>query len=264
MKKRFITITALLFTLGLSVQQIISNPTGAPAVASGGPAESGATCTQSGCHFGTPAAVDNIITTDIPAAGYTPGATYNITVTVAGSGGKGFMVSAQNASGSFLGTMMSGTGSKVAFTNYITHSSDKSTATAVWTFKWKAPAAGAGAATLYGSFAVTRNTTRTQSVTVQENTTTGVEEVQNNIAFNAYPNPVKDQLNLTLDMPQSEHATITLMSIDGKQSTVLFDGMRASGKQEVSFDVSDVSNGVYLIRIASATTNSYRKVLISK
>lgn len=264
MKKRFIAITALLFTFGLSVQQIISNPTGAPAQASGGPAEAGATCTQSGCHFGAPAAVTDIITTDIPAAGYTPGATYNITVTVAGSGWKGFMVSAQNETGTYLGTMIAGTGSKVVFTNYVTHSSDKSTASAVWTFKWKAPAAGAGAASFYGSFAVTRNTTRTQKVTVQENTTTGVDEVQNGVAFNAYPNPVMDQLNLTLDLPQSERTTITMVSIDGKQSNVLFDGIRQSGKQEASFDVSDMSNGLYLVQITTPTTSSYRKVLINK
>lgn len=264
MKKQFITITALLFTLGLSVQQIISNPTGAPLQASGGPAEGGATCFQSNCHVGAPTDVTNIITTDIPASGYVPGTTYNITVTVAGSGAKGFMMSSQNASGTHLGTWMSSSGSKVAFTNYITHSTDKPASTAVWSFKWKAPAAGSGETKLYGAFAITRNTTRKQSITVQEDGATGVAEVNNGGKFNAYPNPIIGHLTLSLDLTQSEHMTIRMVSIDGKQSTVLFDGVKASGKQEASFDVSEMDNGVYIINIASATTNSYRKVLISK
>jgi hypothetical protein len=168
MKKQIITFSALLFTLALSVQQIVSNPTGAPLQASGGPAEGGATCSQSGCHSGTPTTVTNIITTDIPAEGYTPGTTYNITVTVTGSGWKGFMMSAQDAAGNFRGTLLAGTGSKVVFTNYITHSSDKSSSPAIWTFKWTAPTAGSGSVNLYGAFAVTRNATRKQMVTIQE------------------------------------------------------------------------------------------------
>lgn len=264
MKKQFITITALLFTLGLSVQQIISNPTGAPLPATGGPAESGNTCFQSGCHVGAPMDASNIITTDIPAGGYVPGTTYNITVTVTGSGAKGFMMSSQNVSGSFIGTWMSGTGSKITFTNYITHSTDKPASPAVWAFKWKAPAAGSGSTTLYGAFAVTRNTTHKQTITVKESGATGVAEVNNGAAFNAYPNPITNQLTLSLDLLQSEHMTINMVSIDGKQSTVLFDGVRASGKQEASFDVSHMDNGIYLIHIASATTSNYRKVLISK
>ncbi|MES2780424.1 MAG: choice-of-anchor V domain-containing protein [Bacteroidota bacterium] len=265
MKKQLIAVTALLFTLGLSVQQIISNPTGTPLQASGGPAEGGATCFQAGCHFGAPSTVTDIITTDVPVAGYTPGTTYNITATVAGSGAKGLMVSAQNAGGSHLGTLISGSGSKIVFSSkYLTHTSAKTTATGIWTFKWTAPAAGSGAVTLYGAFAITQNTTRKQELTIQENTTTGVEEVNNGVAFTAYPNPVLNHLTLSLDILQSEHQTITLVSVDGKKSKLLFDGTRSSGKQEASFDVSDMENGLYLIHIISATANSYQKVLINK
>ena len=263
MKKHIIAATALIFTLVLSVQQIISNPTGAPSQASGGPAEGGATCTQSGCHFGTPTTVSNIITTDIPAEGYTPGTTYNITVTVTGSGWKGFMLSSQNASGSFLGTLMSGTGSKVVFTNYITHSSDKNPSPAVWTFKWKAPSAGSGAATFYGAFAVTRNATRTQSVTVQEKTApTALVEVSNEFRATVYPNPVSDKLYLSYLLPQSGMVTISLLTIDGKLVKTISDGIHAAGKQDESYDIAGIERGIYFLKVNTPKGEQIQKIII--
>lgn len=262
MKKQLITITALLFTLGLSVQQIISNPTGAPSPASGGPSENGNTCFQSGCHFGAPATVTDIMTSDIPAAGYTPGTTYNLTATVVGSGAKGLMVSVQNAAGSLLGTLISGAGSKIVNNNYITHTSAQLSATAVWSFKWTAPAAGSGPVKVYGAFAITRNTTRKQEITVAENTTTGITEATGIAQANVFPNPVAGQLGLTFVLTQSEKVTITLLSLDGKQSTTLFEGVCDSGKQEKGFDVSNIESGLYLVKIESAGSRSVQKVLI--
>lgn len=262
MKKQIITVTALLFTFGLSIQQIISNPTGTPAQASGGPAEGGATCSQSGCHFGTPTTVTDILTTDIPAAGYTPGTTYNITATVSGSGGKGLMVSAQNPSGTFLGTMLAGTGSKKVFTNYITHSNDKSASPAVWSFQWTAPAAGSGPVTFYGAFAITRNITRKQQLVVNENTTTAVNTVEDALRLKMYPNPITDRLTLNYTLPSSGAVSVELMSVDGKNSYKLFEGSRTSGEQEQGFDVSGVQSGLYLLKVNTENGEHLRKVLV--
>ncbi|MES2559282.1 MAG: choice-of-anchor V domain-containing protein [Bacteroidota bacterium] len=262
MKKKLITTSAVLFTLLLSVQQIISNPTGAPLQASGGPAESGATCMQAGCHFGAPETVTDIVTTDIPAAGYTPGTTYNITASVTGSGAKGLMVSVQNAGGTHLGTLISGTGSKIVFSKYITHNNPQFAATAVWNFKWTAPVAGSGPVKAYGVFAITRNTTRKQELTIAENTTTGIAEATGITHTTVYPNPVAGQLGLSFVLTESEKVTITLMSLDGKRSNMLFEGFCDSGKQEKGFDVSNVESGLYLVKIESAGAQSVQKVLI--
>ena len=170
MKKIILTTLIFLSAIIFTTTQILSLPTGAAAPASGGPAEGGVTCSQYGCHSGSVTTVSNVLVSDIPVSGYTPGATYNLTVTVTGTGWKGFMVSAQNASGTSLGTLIAGTQSKITFTYYITHSADKSTSPAIWTFKWKAPAAGTGDVTFYGAFAITKYATQKQSFTLHENT----------------------------------------------------------------------------------------------
>ena len=184
MKKGRLIKVIFLSVISFTTVQIISKPTGAPQAAAGAPAEGGATCAQGGCHAGSATAVSNVITNDIPAAGYTPGTTYNITVTVTGSGWKGFMISPQNSTGTYLGTLISGAGSKTVFTKYITHSTDKSPSPAVWALQWKAPAAGAGDVTFYGAFAISLYTTQKQALTVHENTSGGIPPVVSTLASN--------------------------------------------------------------------------------
>ena len=97
-----------LFTLIISVVILASfggdentdYPGGSPGGYTGSPGD-GKTCKQ--CHGGTVANVTGWITSNIPAEGYTPGTSYTITVTVSGSGSKGFEVSPQNSSGGLLG-----------------------------------------------------------------------------------------------------------------------------------------------------------------
>lgn len=264
MKKQLIILSTFCAVLLLSISQLTSNPTGAPAPVSGGPAESGATCSQNGCHNGTPTVVSDILTTTIPAEGYTPGVTYDINVNIAGSGRKGFMVSAQNAGGSFLGTLIAGTGSKIAFSSYITHSSDKSTNPATWAYKWTAPAASSGPVTFYGSFAVTRNATRTQTVTVQENTATSVSESVSDIQLMVFPNPVIDVLSVSFNLKQAEHTTILLSSIDGKKTQTLYAGKLLSGAYTNQFNIAEQAKGLYILTIQTPTTTSHQKMLIGQ
>lgn len=143
-------------------------PSGAPAGYTGSPAD-GQNCTS--CHNGSAANLGGIITSDIPAQGYTPGSDYTITVTLTGSGKKGFEVSPQTTGGSLVGTLTAGGGNKlVGNGKYCTHSSAQTGSTAVWTFTWTAPAAGTGDVTFYGAFTITKPVTKLSTLVVNENT----------------------------------------------------------------------------------------------
>ena len=140
-------------------------PGGAPAGYTGSPND-GKNCTN--CHGGSASTVAGQITSNIPAAGYTPGTTYTITVTVSGSGNKGFEVSPQNAAGTYLGTLIAGTNSHITGTKYITHSATQ-TGTAVWNFQWTAPALGTGTVTFYGACVASKPVTKLSTLVVNEN-----------------------------------------------------------------------------------------------
>jgi len=161
------------FTLAISfliTGYAFAYPSGSPAGYTGSPGDNHH-CVS--CHNGSSATVTNWITSDIPAAGYTPGTVYNLTVTVTGSGAKGFEVSPQNPTGLQLGTLAAGSGSKlVGGTKYVTQSSSSSAATKIWNFTWTAPAAGTGVVTFYGAFTVNKPVTKLSTLQVSENTAT--------------------------------------------------------------------------------------------
>jgi len=169
MKKTLYSLVhALIIVFFLAFAQIaFAHSNGAPSGYTGSPGD-GHTCTS--CHGGSASPVTGYITTNIPGTGYVAGSNYTITVSFTGSGGKGFEVSPQNATGSQLGVLAPGSGSKlVGGTKYCTHSSKINGSSATWTFSWTAPAAGTGNVTFYGAFAITEATTRTEAVTVSEN-----------------------------------------------------------------------------------------------
>ncbi len=143
-------------------------PNGAPAGYTGSPGD-GQNCTV--CHSGSVTTLAGIITSDIPSVGYTPGSIYTITVTLSGSGQKGFEVSPQTPGGALVGTLTAGSGSKlVGGGKYCTHSSAAGGSSATWNFSWTAPIAGTGNVTFYGAFTITKPVTKLSTLIVIENT----------------------------------------------------------------------------------------------
>ncbi len=157
-------VTAIILSSGYTIMY----PTGAPAAKTGSPGD-GANCTE--CHGGTATTTPGQITSNIPAGGYVPGTTYQITATnpLTNAGKMGFEVSPQNAAGAQKGTLVAGSGSQlVGGTKYVTHT-NANTTNNTWTFSWIAPAAGSGAVTFYGAFARAKPGPVTLStLTVQE------------------------------------------------------------------------------------------------
>ena len=172
MKKTLLIIPALIAVVvllaafgGGSGQKL---PSGAPAGYTGSPAD-GQNCTA--CHGGTATTASGLISSNIPAAGYTPGTAYTITATLSGSGGKGFEISPQNTAGTLLGSLTAGSNNHITGIKYVTHNGAVTTSPAVWSFTWTAPAAGTGSVTFYGAFAITMSTTQLSTLVVNEAST---------------------------------------------------------------------------------------------
>ncbi|MFZ4522256.1 MAG: choice-of-anchor V domain-containing protein [Bacteroidales bacterium] len=163
---RILSVVILSFAVSAVV---LAYPSGSPAGYTGSPGD-GQHCVS--CHGGSAATVTGWITSNIPAAGYTAGTAYTMTVTVSGTGKKGFEVSPQNASGTQLGTLAAGSGNHTTGgTKYVTQSSSGSTnSTVTWNFTWTAPVAGTGTVTFYGAFTVGKSNTKLSTTVVNENT----------------------------------------------------------------------------------------------
>ena len=259
----FTSLLTVLSIIGLTVTNSHSNSTGTPSPATGSPND-GVTCFQAGCHFGAPSAQAGMITSDIPDCGYTPGTTYTITASIAGNSKKGFQISPQNATGSFLGTLIAGSGQQITNNNhYITHSNfvGASTPTATWNFQWIAPVSGSGPVTFYGAFANSRNTTKTSTLEVQE-CTVGIDENTALNLINVYPNPATSNLVVTFSTKKAGDINVSLFNFEGKEIAQLANGNFVAGIHSFYLKTLNINSGIYFLSVATQEFHKTEKIVI--
>lgn len=220
-------------------------------------------CTQ--CHGGSATTATGILSSNIPVAGYTPGTSYTITVTLAGSGKKGFEVSPQNTSGTLLGTLTAGSGTTIKSTKYITQSSGVSTNPAVWNFTWTAPAAGTGAVTFYGAFAITSGTTKVSTMVVNESTVS-VGETSNEVSnFVTYPNPVTNTLSINYYVKEAGFVSLQLFDLSGRLvKEILSENNSTAGNKTQTVNMnSGLKSGVYFLRYTNENNVETKKIVVN-
>ncbi|MDQ3048779.1 MAG: T9SS type A sorting domain-containing protein [Bacteroidota bacterium] len=248
---------------------VSGNTSAAPAARTGSPGD-GLSCTS--CHAGSATTQAGLITSDIPATGYLPGETYNITatVTMAGKTKFGFQVSPQNISGTKLGTLnltSPTTTTLVGTGKYITHKSAGTSfpsGTATWSFTWTAPALGTGPVTFYGAFNITNSNgtssgdiIKLSTLDVTEDPTTYVEENELSSSINIYPNPAEDQLTIvSKDILTSEPVTISIYSIDGRMMKQIQDFQMNS-----SLSLNELNPGYYMLKLETKSGLALKKFI---
>lgn len=207
-----------------------SNQSGAPTARTGSPGD-GANC--SGCHSGQSLVTNQtLISSNIPAEGYTPGNIYTITTNISKTGINkfGFQVSPQNTSGQQKGTMIITDATRtqlITSGKYVTHKTAGTAGTSnsnTWSFNWTAPAAGSGALTFYGAFVAANGSNSSagdqvflSSLTVQENTTVGISENENQTSARLFPMPCADELFVEINNSSEAEVMISIYSIEGKR-----------------------------------------------
>jgi hypothetical protein len=168
MKTSFIVVTCLTVALlSIGTANLHSRSNGAPAGYANDPSGGSATCTS--CHSGTastPSSSVVSISSNIPANGYVPGATYTVTATVnyPSFSRFGFELSPQFSTGAYAGTMINTSAeTQIVSTKYITHTSSgiSGTGTKSWSFNWIAPAQGSGTISFYASFLASNSSNST-------------------------------------------------------------------------------------------------------
>ncbi|MDP3441445.1 MAG: choice-of-anchor V domain-containing protein, partial [Ignavibacteria bacterium] len=155
--KQFYRLFSVLLALPLIILLFAYN-SGSPGGKTGSMGDGGSTCTD--CHSGSATAQTGWITSNIPAEGYTPGTTYQITATATHSGVSklGFELTAENSSGQKTGsfTITDAARTKLANQNKaITHTAagnSPSGSSNTWTANWTAPATDVGQIRFYAAF----------------------------------------------------------------------------------------------------------------
>jgi hypothetical protein len=266
----FSALVATGMLLDLNYQTATGNSGGAPSGNTGSPGDGGNTCARSGCHSGGPAVGAQVasITSNIPANGYVPGETYEMTATMSNGGVKfGFSVSPQDVQGNLLGTLVATSATAINGSGkYITHtpSSNSGSGTKSWTFGWIAPAAGTGAVTFYGAFNFANNALGSSgdvivsvSQTFEENTSTGISE-QALASVAIFPNPAQGEINIRLS-DVDEVIMVSMFAIDGRK---VISEQFTSGDIKLNLAGKNINAGVYVLQIEATNSTVIRKIVV--
>lgn len=93
----------------------------------------------------------------------------------------------------------------------------------------------------------------------------GLNDVENNISsINVYPNPVKDIATLDITLSESSNATIQVVDLMGR--TVIDLGIKSfkAGQSSIELNTTNLSNGMYFVKINSNNGVATKKITVSK
>ncbi len=260
--KKLGTIAAVTALIAGPTFDVISNSGSAPTGRTGSPGDSGNTC--AGCHssFGAAVPTADGITTDIPVDGYTPGETYNISITTTAGAGLaskyGFSLTAEDASNTKVGTFTAGTGS-VVVGDHIGHNPAQTTSTPLWEFTWTAPAEGTGDVTLYaaavgadGTGSPVNDGVATTNKTFSENISSSTSELTNS-NVDAYV------FNNSLRINADQSINVKTLNIYNEVGQVVISKANTTINQTI--DISNLKAGVYFVNIVSDQGIVSKKVI---
>lgn len=92
--------------------------------------------------------------------------------------------------------------------------------------------------------------------------TTGVEDLNRDIALSVFPNPVSGgSLAASFNLKENNTITISLIAIDGRELPLSTSYLTA-GHQFIQLNVADVPKGVYVLNIRDQEGNQYNKQVV--
>ena len=148
-----------------------------------------------------------------------------------------------------------------------------------WYFLWSAPDSSAGPVTFYytgnlgNGYDISQqpappspygDSIFTGQVTLYPgpSSTVGIKNISSNInSFVIYPVPFDSKLNADIYLNASSDITITLMSTDGRDIKQLYTGRAPHGHFSRTFDIEDISAGIYFVRVMSGPDTKVIKVI---
>lgn len=78
----------------------------------------------------------------------------------------------------------------------------------------------------------------------------------------AYPNPFASRTRIGFELPVSEHVTLKVYDVLGREVATLMDGVAPAGKQFATFDAASLPSGVYFYRLQAGSTQLIQRVTV--
>ena len=97
-----------------------------------------------------------------------------------------------------------------------------------------------------------------------EYTDFSTENIPNNFNLNAYPNPFNPVTNISFNLPEAQSVKISVYNVMGQKEMDIRDSYHAAGHHTYSINGSDLSSGIYFIRLQTENKVRVRKITLLK
>ncbi|MBP7496391.1 MAG: T9SS type A sorting domain-containing protein [Bacteroidales bacterium] len=92
--------------------------------------------------------------------------------------------------------------------------------------------------------------------------TVGISKQEMSIAdMKIYPNPVSEMLNVEFLMLNEGKVDIRLLDITGREIAMILDEERATGKNNVTFNIGNIDKGIYFMKVSAGGSIVTRKIV---
>lgn len=102
------------------------------------------------------------------------------------------------------------------------------------------------------------------SVDIQEMWAVGLEEQAAKVGMKVYPNPFREETNVSFNLKESQMVSIQMFDIAGKQVKEKQLGQLSAGEHMEKLDVESLDGGFYFIRLNVGNSSVMKKVSILK
>jgi hypothetical protein len=196
---------------------------------------------------------------------YKPNHTYNLTFAYSISGKKGFQVVALDAQNKQAGTLTAGSNSMVTTQNSKQYLNHKSSSSASWSFKWKAPATNVGDVTFYvaaGNLSSIYKSSYKLSAFVDTTKTNSIVVNENNFEFTAFYVASSQNLFLKYDANLKGDAFVNVLDMNGRSVAYKKVGaVSGDSSKEIELPLA-VQPGTYVVNMFVNNYMSSKKIVV--
>ncbi|NQU06856.1 MAG: T9SS type A sorting domain-containing protein [Calditrichaeota bacterium] len=82
------------------------------------------------------------------------------------------------------------------------------------------------------------------------------------IDLEVYPNPFNSALTIRYSISMSENISLLLFDVNGREIAVIDQGVKSAGQHSVVYSNSNLTSGLYLIKLTSARQTTMKKALL--
>ncbi len=96
-------------------------------------------------------------------------------------------------------------------------------------------------------------------------TAVGIEnEIELISGFEIYPNPVKNNLSITLNLTEQANVEVFVTDLLGKQISVITNEIMPAGNNKLQWTPANISNGIYLLNIKTNNSLQVKKLVLNR